>query len=169
MKFYRQRNICSCICSWVFLLSDDTRLTKQRYIASLSVTLEMKAKHISWHTRGNIQLFQIPLCKEWPQLSILRNHLLHKHSMGLVFSWYCTWYSALKSCWSQWELMSFASKNDQSLAKGRPKCTVKVIIRIQTLISMKARDAAKTVSDAQYKCFLHVQTASSQLSRAVLS
>ena len=39
----------------------------------------------------------------------------------------------------------FAAKSDQSLAKGRPKLMVRVIIRTQTwIISMKARAAAKT-------------------------
>lgn len=48
----------------------------------------------------------------------------------------------------------FASESDQSLAKGRPKRMVRVIIKTQTwIISMKARGAAKAVSDAQCEYF----------------
>lgn len=71
--------------------------------------------------------------------------------------------SALKSCWSQWELKCTLLLSDQSLAKGRPKLMVRVIIKTQTwIISMKARGAAKTQFQTHnVSIFLHVQSASS--------
>lgn len=67
--------------------------------------------------------------------------------------------------------MHFSSKSDQSLAQGTPIMMVRVVTNTETgVISMKCGGADKAQLETQnMRVFLHVQSARSQLLKAVLS